>query len=286
MADSTGMADLRAENVSKIVTGFALQEYRFKSLCMQKKSNSWKESYHVETAADLTASGTGSSVRGTPRLAKFKYGEVSWTESSARLEKFAMEGVISWEDAVTNEIDVIARTLLRVGRAVAKAVDDQIYSVVRQATNSVAITAGYEWDSTTLANRDPIQNILDAIKEIQTDNYDPYKNGFLLLSPKDFANLMGNANVRNAGQFWTSDVTKNGRVGRILGLTIVVSPSVTADEALVIIAKEAATWQEASGLKVETITDPGIKYTIRAWEVGVCQLNNPNAVCRIENTQK
>ena len=59
---TTGMADLRAENVSRIVTGFALQEYRFKQLCMVQSSNSWKETYFKETAADLTG-GTGSAVQ-------------------------------------------------------------------------------------------------------------------------------------------------------------------------------------------------------------------------------
>ena len=45
MADATGEADLRAENVSKIVDGFALQEYKFKQLVTIESSNSWKETY-------------------------------------------------------------------------------------------------------------------------------------------------------------------------------------------------------------------------------------------------
>ena len=289
MADSVGMADLRAENVSKIVTGFALQEYRMKSLCLIQKSNSWKETYQKETKSELTASGTRN-VEGVSRLANFPYGEVTWTEASSRLKKHAMEGVISWEDAVTNEIDVMQRTLLRIGRAVAKSVDDEIWDVLTEGQtastiNSLSITAGNEWDSATIANRDPIQNILDAIKEIATDNYNPYQNGYLLLSPKDFSNLMGNANVRNAGQFWTADATRNGKVGQILGLNIIVSNSVTADYAAVVIAKEACTWKEAKPLTVQTIEDPGIKYTVRAWEVGCAQLKNPEAVCLIDNTQ-
>lgn len=283
MAETTGMADLRAENVSRVVTGFALQEYRMKQVCMIQSSSAWKETYWKETAAELTG-GTGSAVEGVPRLAQFPYGEVSWTEASSRHVKHAMEGIISWEDARTNEVDVIARTLLRIGRAVASSVDTEIYTQLSSnAGNTVA--ASDNWDSATVANRDPIQDILNAIKLIQEDNYNPYKNGFLLLSPKDFANLMGNANVRNAGQFWTSDVTKNGRVGRLLGLDIIVSNTVTADEAMVVIGKEAATWKQASALKVQTIEDPGIKFTIRAWEVGTIQVKNPNAVCTITNTQ-
>jgi hypothetical protein len=290
IADTVGQADLRAENVEKIVTGFALQEYRFKQICMISKSSAWQESYYQETAADLSG-GLGSAVKGVPRLANFPYGEVSWTKQSSYLTKYGMEGVISWEDAMTNNIDVIARTLLRIGRAVAKAVDDEIWDVISESQsasniNSVTISAGDEWDSATIANRDPIQDILNGKKAIAENNYDPDNgSGFLLLSPKDYANLLGNANIRNAGQFYTDAVTKNGRVGQILGLQIIVSNSVTADFALVVIAKEAATWKEANPLTVRTINDPGVKYTIRAWEIGVTQLVNPKAVTLISNTQ-
>ena len=288
MADSVGMADLRAENVSKVVTGFALQEYVLKNLCTIKKSSAWTETYYEETAADLTAGGTRN-VKGVARLAKFPYGEVTWTEQSSRLEKHAIEGVISWEDSATNAIDVVARTLLRIARAVAKSVDGAIYAAMKAATtNTVTISAGYEWDSATISNRDPIQDILNAIKEISIDNYNALGgNGYLVLCPKDYANLLGNANVRNAGQFWTDSVTKNGVVGRLCGLTVVVTNSVTeADEkAFVVVAKEAMTWQEAKSLTTETITDPGIKYTIRSFCVGVTQITNPLAICEISNTQ-
>lgn len=284
MAGPSGTFDLRKESVSRIVTGFALQEYKFKQVCMIEKSTSWKETYFRETSAELTG-GTGSAVRGVPRLANFPYGNVTYSEISDRLEKYAMEAVISWEDATTNEFGIIARTLLRVARAVASAVDARIYTLLSDnAGNTVTISAGNEWNSNTLANRDPIQDILNAIREIQLDNYDPFKNGYLLLNPTDFANIMGNANVRNAGQFWTSDVTKNGRVGRILGLTMINSTGVASDEALVVVGKEAATWKEAHTLSTETISDPGIKWTIRSWEVGVLQVTNPNAICKITNT--
>ena len=289
MVDTTGQINLRAENVERIVKGFALQQYKFKSLLMVQKSSSWQETYYQETAADLSG-GAGSAVKGVPRLANFPYGEVSWQKLSSYLVKHGMEGVISWEDAISNNIDVIARTLLRIARAVAKSVDDDIWAVISESQsassiNSVAIAAGKEWDSAIIANRDPIQDILNAKKEIAEENYDiDNGNGFILLNPKDYANLLGNANVRNAGQFYTDSVTKNGTVGRLLGLTVKVSNSVTADYALVGIAKECATWKEAVGLTVKTIEEPGIKHTIRAWEIGVAQLTNPKALCLISNT--
>lgn len=291
MADTTGQADLRAENVERVVKGFALQEYVMKQLVMVQKSSSWQESYYQETAADLTGHTLGA-VKGVPRLAAFPTGEVSWTKKSSYLLKHGMEGVISWEDSMTNNIDVIARTLLRIARAVAKSVDGEIWDVLSESRspsliNNVTIAAGYEWDSATVAQRDPIQDILNAMKEIMQDNYDIHNgNGYLVLNPKDYANLLGNANVKNSGQFYTDAVTRNGRVGKLLGLNVVVSNSVTADYAMVVLAKECGTWKEAVPLTVKTIEDPGVKYTIRAFEIGVTQLTNPEAVCLITNTAK
>jgi len=287
--ETTGESTLRAENIERMVKGFALQEYTMKQVLMVSSSNSWSESYYQETAEDLTASGTRS-IKGVPRLANFPYGEVSFEKKSAYMEKYAFEGVISWEDEKTNAIDVIARTLLRIARGVAKAVDDEIWEVLSEGQsptniNDTSITAGNEWDSSTVANRDPIQNILDARSEIKKNNY-KISNGFLLLSPTDESNLLGNPNIRNAGQFYTDSVTKNGVIGRALGLTFIVSNSVTEDYAMVVGNKEAATWKAAHPLTVVTIEDPGIKKTVRAWELGVTQLINPKAITLISNTQE
>lgn len=287
MADTTGMQDIRGLNVSKVVTGFALTEYVFKQLCIVQNSSSWQERYYQETAADLT--NAGNTVEGVPRLAVFPHGEVSWTQQNSYMKKHGMETRISWEDAKTNDVDVIARSLLRIARAVAKSVDADIWDVITEnqtasLINSVSITAGNEWDSATIANRDPLQDILNAKKMIAEDNYNPDRNGYLLLNPKDYANLLGNANVRNAGQFYTDDVTRNGRVGFLVGLKVLVSNQVTADYAAVVIGKEAATYKVVNPLTVRTIEDAGIGYTIRAWEIGITQLKNPEAVCLIDNT--
>ena len=292
MADTTGMLDIRGENVSKVVTGFALTEYVFKQLCMTQSSNKWKETYYQETAADLT--NADSPVEGIPRLSVFPHGEVSWTEVSKRHKKHGMETRISWEDAKTNDVDVIARSLLRIARAVAKSVDAEIWDVITESQsptvttgiNDLDIAVGYEWNSDTIAQRDPIQDILNAKKLIAEQNYNPDRNGYLILNPKDYANLLGNANVRNAGQFYTDDVTRNGNVGHLIGLKVLVSNQVTADYAAVVIGKEAATWLSVEPLTTQTISDPGIGYTIRSWEIGSCQLKNPKAVCLISNTAK
>lgn len=285
-AETTGQQSLRAENISKIVTGFALQEYKLKTLCMVDTSSAWIESYYQESATELTG-GTGANIKGVPRLANLPYGEVNWTKTSSYIEKYAMEGVVSYEDENFNNVPVITRTLLRISRAVANAVDQQIESVIKaNAGNTITVTTGNEWNSSTVANRDPIQNILDAKREIAIDNYDPDSgNAYLVLNPSDYASLLGNAKVINNPTFKAADVVANGVVGQICGLKIMVSNVVTVSGAYVVIAKEALTWKEAKPLSVETIIDPMIKKTIRACEMGVAQVPNPNALCWIKNTR-
>jgi hypothetical protein len=291
MADSTGMADLRAENVSRIVTGFALANYKFKQAVMISSSNSWKESYYQETKTELTG-GLGSAVKGIPRLANFPYLEPTWTKKQSWLIKHGGEGVISYEDEKTNAIDVIARTLLRIARAITYSVDLEIYQALSENDtptniNTLALTAGYEWDSATIANRDPIQDFLNARKELKIDNYGFGGEEILIyLSPKDYANVMGNSAVRSNAQIYTSEVGRNGVVGKIPGIgTLIESNNVTADKCLMCIKGICGTWKAAVPLTVVTIDDPGVKKTIRGWEIGVTQLTNPEAVCLITNTQ-
>jgi len=285
-SETTGQQTLRAENIDRFVKGFALKAFKLKPLCMIQKSNSWQESYYQESNSDLTG-GTGSAVKGVPRLAQFPYGEPNWTKQSAYLEKYGMEGVVSWEDATLNNIDVIARTLLRIGRAVASAIDTQIEAVINANNgNTVTVAAGSEWDSATVANRNPIQDILNAKRELAIDNYDPDDgNSYLLVNPTDYANLLGNTKVVNNPSFKAADVVANGVVASICGCKIVVSNTISASKAYLIKGKEALTWKEAVPLKVITIEDPGVKYTIRSWEVGTCQVPNPNAICEIYNTK-
>ena len=292
MADFPGEADLRSQEWEKDVKGFALQEYRMKELCMVVPTSAWTNSYYQETAADLTATGTRT-VKKLGRFSEFPSALVSEALKSAIIEKYGLEAEISWEDAKFNIIDVIARHNLRLGRAVAKAVDDVIWAAISGGPiaapaliNYVTIAAGSEWDSATVANRDPIQDILNAKKEIAIDNFDPERNGYLLVSPKGYADLLGNDKVSRNSSFKAADVVANGKVANLLGLQIIVSNSVTADYAMVCVAKECATWKTADPLSVLTKVDEGIKYTLRAFEYGVCQVTSPLAICLIVNTEK
>jgi len=277
--------DLRAENIDKLIKAIALQEYRMKQVCSINTSSSFIETYYREDNVELVGA-TGEAIRGVPRLAEFPYAEPNWTKVQSYIEKYAFSSTISYEDELLANIDVISRSLLRVGRAVANAVDQQIFAVLNDgAGNTVTVAVGSEWNSGTVANRDPIQNVLHAKRLLYEDNYDPDGNEtYLILNPKDYSSILGNAKVISNPTFKASDVVSNGVVGKICGLKLLVSNVVSVSGALVVIAKEGITWKQAVPLTVVTEEKKGISKTVKAYEMGVPQLTAPNTVVKIKNT--
>jgi len=273
---TVGAEGIRGENIERAVKGFAEQAYKMKQVCLQVSSSNWTETYYAEDAAELTG-GTGSSITGVPRGSQFPYVEPNWTKKSAQHVKYAAEGVIFMEDKMTDAIDVQARTLKRVAQSVAYAVDTAIHTGISGATGVNTLAASATWDNTTVSLRDPISDILHGIEYCAVDDYDILANGFLLLHPEDYTNLLMNSKVINNPSFKTADVVSNGVVGQICGLKIIVSRAVTANQP-VMIKYGCAVWKSAAGLTTRVIEEPGIKYTIRAWEIGQLQVTDPEGI--------
>jgi len=293
MVDTFAEADTRKATWEKDIKGFAKKRYVMKELVMISSSNSWDNKFYQKTATSLTA-GEGSNVAGIPRGGEFPFLERGVTLKSAVITQYGGEGVVYWQDILTSNIAVQAETISDVTDAVVNAVDGRIYYVLSEADtpaliNEVAITAGNEWDSDTVQNRDPVQDILNAVREITIDRYPILTSGmgYLVVNETDYANLMGNSKVINHPTFKLAEgIIKNGNLAMLCGLRIKVSPVVTADKALVCMAKRCGTWKQTHPLTVDVIKDPQKKYTIRASEIGVCQLTDPEAVCLITNTRK
>jgi hypothetical protein len=292
---ASGDITLRKEFIDTAVKAVALREYKLRTLCTVDSSSAYTESYWRETNTDPTTVGVATSangkLKGTPALAPFVFGSVAWTKVTGINEKYAVEGMISYEDEQLNYLPMIERTILRLGRGVAKAVDDQIAAVMlASAGNTFAITAGNEWDSATIANRDPVFDILYGIDMIRKDNIDPLTgDGYLVVNGTDYTNLISNSKIMNNPTFKTADVVSNGVVGEICGLKIMVTEALevtTPDVAYIVMKNGAMVWKSVTPLTVEQIKDPGIKTTIRAWEIGHCQMVSPNGVCKITNTRK
>jgi len=281
-AEQVGQASLRAEDVDRQVKNFALEEFEAMKACIIQKASGWKQTYFEETDSDLTKTVTtgvtATSFGQVPRLAEFPYSETSWTEVNTRLIKHAIRGDISWEDVVSDNIPVQARTLLRLTRGVTKSIDKAIITEIATTTQTAAASA--TWDNADPAIRDPIGDLLQARATMKIANWES-KDGFCFMHPTDKMNLMKNHKVVNQSQFYSSIVTSEGTVERICGLKIIECNACTARTVLITAQKSAMVWYEAHALSTDTQYKAGQSYTIRVWAVGVPVLINNNAAYKL-----
>jgi hypothetical protein len=288
MPDSDREADLRYENIDRAVKAVAALDYKLKTLCTIDSSSAWTETYFRETNSDETDGGTGSPIKGVPQYAPFPFFDVTETKVQSVIQKYAGESIISIEAEQTATIPMLQRKIYRLTQKITYQVDKAIEAVMSaSAGNTFAIGSGSEWDSATVANRDPVYDILYAVQMLRADGIDALNgNGYLVVNGTDYTNIISNSKVLNHPTFQSVSAVSNGVVNTLCGLKIMVSETVTADQAYIVVSKMALTWKEASPLTTKTIDDPGKSTTIRAWERGVCQIPVPNAVCKITNTRK
>ena len=295
MVDQWAEADNRKQTWEKDIKGFAKKRYVMKELVQNLTTNAWTNSYYQKTATSLTG-GAGSAIEGIPRGADFPSVIRGTTLKSTVILQHGGEGVIYWQDILSSNIAIQAETISDVTDAVVFSVDNKIYNMLTEndyagathTINTLAIAAGYEWNSATIANRDPVQNLLDAVREITIDRYPILTSGqgYLVVNETDYANLMGNSKVINHPTFKLAQgIIKNGNLAMLAGLRIKVSPVVTPDKAVVVMAGKNV-WKQSQPLTVDVIRDPQKKYTIRASEIGTGQLWHPESVCFITNTRK
>ena len=293
MVDTFSEADTRKQVWEKDIKGFAPKRYVMKELVMTLSSNAWTNSFYQKTATSLTA-GTGSNVEGISRGGDFPFLERGVTLKHAIITQHGGEGVIYWQDILTSNLAVEAETISDVTDAVVFSVDNRIYQVLSEADtpsdiNEVAITAGFEWDSDTVANRDPFFDIMRGVEAIQTARYPILSSGlgFVAMNEATYTFLITNSKILNHPTWkQAAGIIKNGQLASIGGLQIYVSPVITNDKVLVGMKKKCATWRQTSPLTVDVIKDPQKKYTIRASEIGVCQLTDPESLCLLTNVRK
>lgn len=289
MADTVEMQDIRGMDIDKVVKGFALTEYIFKNDCTVSTMSGDSVRWYQETSADLTAT-TPSTINMSP-LSVFPTLETSWTRNTSYVKKYGAECFISMEDIKSSDVDVLARSLLRLTRAVTKKVDTDIWNVMTESQSAVNINSfattsigGDQWDAAS--GQDIIKDLLHAKKLIADNGYNP-EGASLYLSTLDYRSLVTwliSSKGSSIPQF-ASDRMTNGSVMQILGLNVKVSPNVTADYAAVVIPQVACTWKSYTPITSRAIEEAGIGTKLRVYELGVAILTDPKAVCLITDTQ-
>lgn len=284
MADTPGMLDLRGEDVDRVVKNYALEAFTMLQICTIVKTNSAVNTYYAETDSDITKTVTTgitkTSFGGVPEGAGFPYAEHSWTEINERASMHGLDTFLAWQVAKLSAIDVKARTLERIGRAIAKSVDDAIYTELLTTTNTAA--AVQTWDNATESLQQPLKDILIGRSALKIKNWNLNSNNlFIIAHPTNVMELLNNPVIRNAGQFYSDGVSRNGIVGQIAGGTLIETNAATENTVMMALGQSAMTWYEAMGLSTYVKEDKGIGFTIRAWQMGVPVLVNNNAAYKI-----
>lgn len=289
MADQRGQADIRNLDIQKTLKGFALSEFVFKNKVTVVSTNATEIRWYQETAADLTAT-TPSKVANIGRGAKFTRLSPTYTRNTSYVQKYGVEDKIDYEDQVSSDIPIVARTLLRLTRAVAKQVDSHIFNILTESQsvtniNSVTTTSvgGDQWDAASGQN--PVKDVTRALRLIADNSYD-IGGAQLWVSPQDYESLVVYAYNQGAqapmiGEKMITDAT----LTKFAGCQVVVNENVVDDYAVVCLPSKAVTYYQHTPLTSASIVDEGIGTTYRVWEEGIAVLTDPKAVTLIIDTQ-
>lgn len=283
--DTVEKQDIRTLDIDKLVKGFALTTYVFKNLVTVSTTNGDSIRWYQETAADLTVT-SPSLVANIAPLSVFTTLEHSWQRNTSFPRKYGVEGFISTEDLRTTDIDVQARTVLRLTRAVVKQVDTRIYNILTESQSpSDILSANAVAGSWVAGSTNPVIDILSGQQAIAENNYQPI-GGVIAMDPQNHKDLLNYLIVTKGSSIPTYSVEKirSGVVMTLLGMRVVVSNNVVADSVWLGLPDTAVTWKTAVGTTAKMIEDPGLGVKIRVWEDGEAILTDPKASYLIENT--
>jgi len=152
--------------------------------------------------------------------------------------------------------------LERVARAIALSEDTAIYTEMATTTNTA--TAVATWDNATESLQQPMKDILIARAALKIANWNTTTNLKMIIHPTNLMELMNNPVVRNAGQFYTDGVTRNGVVGKIADFTIIESNAMTENQVLFCISQTAMSLYEAAGISTHVKEEAGETISIKS----------------------
>lgn len=285
---ASGESTIRGIDIDKLAKGFADEENVFKKFCTLSKTAAREIRFYRKTSGFLdspdTTAITASQIANVSERSRPVVVEQSWTRVTKYVRKYFVESpLISDEDIRDSDVDILATNVRDLVRAVARQVDKRIYDVLTTDNgNTNASTAA--WDAGS--GQDPIEDLMEAKQLIREDGYNP-EGAFLLLSPKDHKSLLTWLISTKGSSIpsFASQRVEDGVVMELLGLRVMVSANVDADEAAVVVPQRCMTWKSFTPLTSAVMSDPGIGKKVRVWEEGEAIMTDPNACCIITNTQ-
>jgi len=289
----SGQVDVRKQLIDSMLTGFAKRAYKMKQAVAIVSTGAWRNDFYQASSTILTASGTRN-VKGIPRGAAYPQAATSFKKIRTDIEKYGLEDSIPWEDIISGEVAIRDQTIMRIAEGVANAVDAQIYTGLTgdSGIQSFFVNVKYgathnsagSWNQSSAAIMDDLEY---AEQLIGTQDYDT-SNIFVFVNYRDKRAIMKYLTDTGAQYPKVSEgllTAANGQIGRIGNKTFIVSQAVSASQALVVIPKKCATWKELYPLTTDVQNEPLKDVRIRAVELGVLQVTDPQAIVHLKGTQ-
>ncbi len=292
-----GNSDLRARYYDKTIKNLAPRMYKFMQALTVESTSAWKNFFWREDPTVLAPIGPG--IKGLAPGAMFPQAVQKYTQIQTHIDKYGLEQQITWEDILTNDLDVQGRALFKIAEGVTKAVDDQIYTVLSDGDTSTNIIVyniggnpgvtlgstyggiGGGWNQSSSAFIDDLLAGQQLIAENNIDTNDL----ILFMNPKDIRGAKRYITDKGA-QFnsFSNDIALNGSMGGTVGVKFVQSNSVPVSRALLLKPKVCGSWKDLVPLQTTTIEDKFRNVTVRAVQEGVCQLYQPLAIVLYKGT--
>lgn len=286
-----GSSSVRKQVIDGTLRQVLAKKFVFRQACAVVSTGAWKNTFWREDPTTLTGVGTTGITRNSfkeiGRGAAFPQASASWEEVSTRILKFGAEDVLTWEDVLSDNIDIELRTITKIAEGVASAEDTYIFnglteSLTPTTIQTVTIGATLQWTGASAAI---IDDLMQGKQKLKDYNY-PTDNVIVFINQRQERAIVKWVTDKGA-QFSSvsSSVSLNGQVPGLAGLNFVVSPNVTTSCALMVVPKTCATLKELEPLKTITKDDEGKSRTIRAWEQVTLQLTEPKAIVLFTNTE-
>ena len=272
--EEVGEDTLRATTYDNAIKQLAIYSYKMKQLVSVVSSGSWKNYFFRETTTVPTGQ-SGNAIKGIPRGADFPDAVISWEQISSRIEKYGLSGKIDHEDIIAKNIDTRNRTIKRIAEGVAKAVDNEIYSILStdSGIQSGTLYGGY-WDETSAA----IIKDLAFMKANVKSYYDNASNFAIVINPDAEPYVLHYIYEKGAQATTSGQKAFNGEIGSPAGVSIITADVIPVSYALFVVPKSCATWKSLMPLATDTKTDKFMGDEIKACEYGVTEVHEPKQV--------
>lgn len=279
---SPGNVELLTTNFNRETNNIALAKTIMKQAVYVQTTTAGVDRFYKESIRDLDVNSE------TPRDAAFYSDHVVFDTLDIRPQKHGAESRLSWEDSREPGPNLVERTTIRLANRVARSVNTKIWNVMTESQspaliNTLAVSA--TWNNATRASRIPHEDLAEAVSKCTEGVLQSFNPTECYLSPLDYVFVRTNDYVMSSFDSSTPQLMENGIMGKILGMTAIVNPIVTADKCAIADSKKAVTWAGDAGLNTSVVNTPGKWYTFSCFDYGNAALLNPKAVCLITDTQ-